>query len=103
MNRIKTAAAAIFATVAMGAPAMGQDFNFDYAPWMLTSPEGRTEVLNRLERRVSNYCNVSQARGALQRMIAQDCQERIFEQAISQIDDPRVLALHQQRELERRA
>ena len=103
MIRIQSAIAAAAAAFAMSAPSQAQEFTFDYEAWMLSSAQGRTMVLDRLERRVDNYCHVREARGALQVRIATDCKTRVLERAIEQIGDPRITALHQSREQSRRA
>lgn len=103
MIRIQSAIAAAVAAFAMTAPSQAQDFSFDYDSWMLSSAQGRALVLDRLERRIDNYCHVRDARGALQVRIAADCKDRVLSQAIEQIGDPRVTALHRSREQTRRA
>jgi len=103
MKALKILAAATVLIAAASASASAQEFKFDYEPWQLSSSEGRTAVLDRLERRVNNFCRVGEARGALQRYIAEDCQERTLRQALAQMDDTRVLALHRERQLSRSA
>lgn len=103
MIRIQSAIAAAVAAFAMTAPSQAQEFTFDYEAWMLSSAQGRTLVLDRLERQVNNYCHVREARGSLQVRIAADCKDRILTQAVEKIADPRITALHQSREQTRRA
>lgn len=105
MTRIQAliAAAVAMAALTLNAPAQAQEFEFEYETWQLNSVEGRTSVLNMLERRVRAYCAVADARTLLARRIAEDCQERTLARAVEQIGDPRVLALHRQRALTREA
>ena len=103
MKTFKTLAAAVLLTTAAAASASAQEFKFNYEPWQLTSSDGRAAVLDRLERSVRNFCRVGEARGALQTHIAEDCRARTMRQALAQMNDPRVLALHRQRELSRSA
>lgn len=103
MTSFKALAAAAVAAFIVCAPANAQTFTFDYEGWMLSSAEGRATVLDRLENRVAAYCEVREARGALQIRIANDCHDRTTAQALEQINDPRVYALHQERERRRAA
>ena len=101
MASIKTLVAAAVAAVIVSAPSNAQTFTFDYDRWMLASPEGRALVLDRLENRVEVYCDVHRARDTLQIRIARDCQTRTTERVLRQMNDPRVYALHQERERRR--
>lgn len=104
MIRTKAIAAAIIAATALCAPASAQTFTFNYEAWQLRSAEGRAQVLDHLERRVEAYCNVAEARRDLWRQrVAADCQERTLNQAIEQMGDARVLALHRDRTQQRQA
>lgn len=93
----KTLVAAVAAACAFTAASQAQSFNFEYDRWMLSSPEGREMVLDRLANQVERYCNVHDARGLLDVRIARDCQTRTTAQALQQMNDPRVFALHQER------
>ncbi len=103
MINVKSIAAAAIAAVAIVAPSNAQEFTFQYDSWMLSSSQGREAVLDRLERSITNYCNVREARGALQRQLASDCSERVTANALEQLDDPRIIALYQERQREREA
>jgi UrcA family protein len=104
MPAIKTliASLALAATAFTGA-ASAQEFTFNYESWQLRSAEGRAHVLDALERRVDAYCDVFEARSLLQARIAADCQERTLASALEQLGDPRVFALHHERERRRSA
>ncbi len=104
MPAIKTfiASLALTATALTGA-ASAQEFSFNYDAWQLRSTEGRAHVLDALERRVDAYCDVAEARTLMQARIAADCQERTLAGALEQLGDPRILALHQERERRRSA
>ncbi|WP_107711297.1 UrcA family protein [Oceanicaulis sp.] len=97
MTALKTLVAAAAAACAFSAASHAQTFNFDYDRWMLSSPEGREMVLDRLANQVERYCNAHDARGLLAVRIARDCQMRTTAQALEQMNDPRVFALHQER------
>jgi UrcA family protein len=103
MKITETLAAAAIAATIVCAPSNAQAFTFEYDSWMLSSAEGRAAVLDRLENRVAAYCEVREARGALQIRIANDCRDRTTVQALEQMNDPRVYALHQERERRRAA
>lgn len=103
MTSVKTLAAAAIVAVLSAAPSQAQTFTFDYDRWMLSSPQGREVVLDRLANRVEVYCDVHQARSTLQMRIARDCQTRTTAQVLQQMNDPRVYALHQERERRRQA
>ncbi|MBL4538118.1 MAG: UrcA family protein [Oceanicaulis sp.] len=97
MISVRTLVAAAVTAVVICAPSNAQTFNFEYDRWMLSSPEGREMVLDRLANQVERYCNVHDARGLLDVRIARDCQARTTVQALQQMNDPRVVALHQER------
>lgn len=103
MARFKTLIVIAAAAFALNAPAHAQEFTFEFQPWQLSSPEGRAQVLNALERRVRAYCAVGHARTLLDMRIAADCQARTLARAVEQIGDTRVLALYEQRQLTREA
>lgn len=97
MTALKTLFAAAAAACAFSAASHAQTFSFDYDRWMLSTSEGREMVLDRLANQVERYCNVHDARGLLEVRIARDCQVRTTTQALQQMNDPRVYALHQER------
>lgn len=97
MTALKTLFTAAVAACAVSAASHAQTFNFEYDRWMLSSPEGRSAVLDRLANRVETYCKVHEARGLWEVRIARDCQVRTTTQALQQMNDPRVFALHQER------
>ena len=94
---LKTIAAAAIASFLICAPSSAQPFTFDYDSEKLSTPEGRAGVLNRLERRVSDYCESWKTRGVWRSRIARDCGERLMHQALERLNDPRVIALHEKR------
>jgi UrcA family protein len=94
------AAAAIAATIAC-APTQAQTFSFTFDGWLLSSPQGRLQIVESLERQVENYCEVRSARGAWQVRVALDCKDRVMANALEQIGDERIIALVHERERER--
>ncbi|WP_306015951.1 UrcA family protein [Oceanicaulis sp. MMSF_3324] len=97
MTALKTLFAAAVVACVCSTASHAQTFNFEYDRWMLSSPEGRSAVLDRLANRVESYCKVHEARGLWEVRIARDCQVRTTGQVLERMNDPRVYALHQER------
>ncbi len=75
--------------VLAAAPAYANDFEFSYRAFELDNPTLRSELLDRLERRVERYCR-ARARTVIHIRAANECAEEMFVDVVDQIDDPRL-------------
>jgi UrcA family protein len=92
---IKHALAAAFvasAALAAAAPAAAGSFAFRYKPHELATDGGRTDLMTRLDRRISAFCEDS-GRGLYTRKAAAACKEEVKQQIMAKIDNVAFAAL----------
>lgn len=86
----------IAAFAAISTPALAADFAVSWEPWELSTNTYRAELLERIDRRARQFCEVNARPTSLaMRAEADACREALVEATVGQIDDVRLTQLHE--------
>jgi UrcA family protein len=93
---IKHALAAAFvasAAFAAATPAAAEDFAFRYKSHELATAGGRADLMKRLDRRISSFCEDDGWRGVYTRKAAAACKDDVKAEIMAKIDHVAFAAL----------
>lgn len=83
---IKTLIAAAVIAASAAAPAAAENFRFRYSAHELQTEGGRAELMSRLDRQVSHYCDANTFRHLAGERAMRTCRKELTAEIVTRID-----------------